>query len=64
MWNYKCRVCGCSLDPGEGYICDDCRDKEKSPLDTPISKGQHSRSHAVLKQIHNNMSSGERTRIT
>lgn len=23
--NYLCEVCGCSLDPGEGSVCDDCR---------------------------------------
>lgn len=22
---YKCSVCGCNLDPGEGSMCDDCR---------------------------------------
>lgn len=29
MYGYVCEVCGCSLDPGEGHICDDCR-KEMS----------------------------------
>lgn len=22
-----CRKCGCTLDPGEGKICDECREK-------------------------------------
>lgn len=24
----KCRICGCSLDPGEGSICEECRDEQ------------------------------------
>lgn len=30
-WNerYKCDICGCSLDPGEGSICSDCKEKQK-----------------------------------
>lgn len=27
--NYRCDVCGCYLDPGEGYICEDCREEEE-----------------------------------
>lgn len=27
MYGYKCEICECSLDPGEGRVCDDCRDK-------------------------------------
>jgi hypothetical protein len=24
MYSYKCRNCGCSLDPGEGDLCEEC----------------------------------------
>lgn len=24
---YQCDVCGCYLDPGEGLLCDECRQK-------------------------------------
>lgn len=24
---YRCDTCGCYLDPGEGLLCDECRDK-------------------------------------
>ncbi len=26
---YRCDACGCYLDPGEGRLCDECRDAEK-----------------------------------
>ena len=26
--NYQCEDCGCTLDPGEGRLCDDCREKK------------------------------------
>ena len=32
MYGYSCKKCGCSLDPGEGNICDECsveQDKEQ-----------------------------------
>lgn len=25
--SYRCDVCGCYLDPGEGRVCDDCMEK-------------------------------------
>lgn len=25
MNNYRCDICGCYLDPGEGLLCDECR---------------------------------------
>lgn len=25
MYNYRCDVCGCYLDPDEGRRCDDCK---------------------------------------
>lgn len=28
---YRCRICGCYLDPGEGDICEDCKEEEKGP---------------------------------
>lgn len=24
MYEYSCKKCGCSLDPGEGSICEEC----------------------------------------
>lgn len=26
---YRCDSCGCYLDPGEGLLCDECREKIK-----------------------------------
>lgn len=26
--NYQCEDCGCTLDPGEGRLCDECREKK------------------------------------
>ena len=26
-WNYKCDSCGCYLDPCEGLLCEECRDR-------------------------------------
>ena len=28
MYFTKCRICGCSLDPGEGNTCDECMDEQ------------------------------------
>ncbi len=28
-WKYRCAGCGCSLDPAEGRLCDECRKIEK-----------------------------------
>lgn len=25
MYSYRCDVCGCYLDPGEGNLCDECQ---------------------------------------
>lgn len=25
VYNYRCNVCGCCLDPGEGNLCDECQ---------------------------------------
>lgn len=27
MYGYTCKKCGCTLDPGEGRLCDDCREE-------------------------------------
>ena len=27
MIRYNCDLCGCYLDPGEGLLCDECRQK-------------------------------------
>ncbi len=29
-WNYHCVGCGCSLDPAEGRLCEDCRKIEEA----------------------------------
>ena len=29
MFYRKCRICGCSLDPGEGSMCEECRDEKE-----------------------------------
>lgn len=26
--NYRCDICGCYLDPGEGRTCDECQQRE------------------------------------
>ena len=26
---YRCDACGCYLDPGEGLLCDECREKTR-----------------------------------
>lgn len=26
---HECSICGASLDPGEGRICDECQEKEE-----------------------------------
>lgn len=28
--NYRCDICGCYLDPGEGRTCDECRAAQQS----------------------------------
>lgn len=28
MFYRKCRICGCSLDPSEGNMCEECRDEQ------------------------------------
>lgn len=27
MHSYRCDSCGCYLDPGEGLLCDECREQ-------------------------------------
>lgn len=27
MHSYRCDSCGCYLDPGEGLLCDECRER-------------------------------------
>ena len=27
--SYRCDSCGCYLDPGEGLLCDECREKTR-----------------------------------
>ena len=28
-YSYRCDACGCYLDPGEGLLCDECREKTR-----------------------------------
>lgn len=36
MYKYECTYCGCSLDPGEGRLCEDC-----------LAKREQNRKHKV-----------------
>lgn len=29
MWEHRCECCGCSLDPGEGRICEECLEERE-----------------------------------
>lgn len=29
-WKYRCEVCGCYMDPGEGWICEDCKQEREN----------------------------------
>lgn len=31
--NYRCDICGCYLDPGEGRICEECRQESERRRD-------------------------------
>lgn len=54
-WNYKCEKCNCALDPGEGRICSDCREKHdkstkiKVPIVLAQKEGQYSFDLKMLK---------------
>lgn len=37
--NYRCTVCGCYLDRGEGRICEDCRKKVLQTCQHPQDQG-------------------------
>lgn len=30
--SYRCDACGCYLDPGEGLLCDECREKTRARI--------------------------------
>ncbi len=34
---YQCDICGCYLDPGEGSLCDECREKRDRALKKRMS---------------------------
>lgn len=29
---YRCDICKCYLDPGEGLLCDECREKAREKI--------------------------------
>ena len=29
MFYRECKICGCSLDPGEGNMCEECREEKQ-----------------------------------
>lgn len=31
-WNYRCEACNCFLDPGEGMLCSECREKQNNNI--------------------------------
>lgn len=31
-WKYKCDGCGCYLDPGEGLLCEECRERTQQKI--------------------------------
>lgn len=33
MHHYRCDVCGCYLDPNEGFRCEDCIAKSKKKME-------------------------------
>lgn len=63
MKNYECRICGCTLDPGEGYLCDECREKTEENK-KPHEKYQFSQGSiagATLEQLHSSTRPAERS---
>lgn len=53
MWKYKCERCGCNLDPGEGRICDECRNEEKTNQRQQSSYRTYNRNEEKLMLIKN-----------
>ena len=43
MYGYKCAICKCSLDPGEGRVCDDCSRKKNQQSQEQPEKIQYIR---------------------
>lgn len=44
---YRCDICGCYLDPGEGLTCDEClRKQEKKRIET----SRHNRSESPIEE--------------
>lgn len=42
MYYHECIVCGCSLDPGEGRICDECKEEQnkEAPEQLELNQGK------------------------
>lgn len=58
---HRCKMCGCYLDPREGYLCDDC--KENIPIRSGnFLRGQHSRSYQNENQLDDSTRTAERAR--
>lgn len=55
MMNYRCSVCGCYLDPGEGRICEDCQNERKKILQMRQHPQDQGTAEAVtLPRVYNN----------
>lgn len=53
--NYRCSVCGCYLDPGEGRICEECQMKIKTVPQMLEHPQDHGTAGTVtLPRVHDN----------
>lgn len=57
--NYRCTVCGCYLDPGEGRICEDCQNERKKILQMLEHPQDQRTAGAAQTQVHNTMASSK-----
>ncbi len=51
--NYRCVVCGCYLDPGEGRICEECQMKVKKVQQMRQHPQDQGTAETVQTQVHN-----------
>lgn len=52
MMNYRCAVCGCYLDPGEGRICEDCKKKKPQQTGKHLQEQAKKKTFKMLKKIN------------
>lgn len=57
MNRYRCDLCGCYLDPGEGRMCDECRSREKARAER--SRRMQSFMHLDGQQYQFEMNGGQ-----